>query len=108
MIHTMCLFLATDTTERFPNDMQSSSKMLNIGPVIQPPKTWKQLTKGNDQSSNEVWENQVIFTEMGNFVWNLQFDEDTHKIVIEEDDKGPSPVKQGDVAKTVDGWTKVK
>jgi len=45
---------------------------------------------------------------MGNFVWNLQFDEDTHKIVIEEDDKGPSPVKQGDVAKTVDGWTKVK
>lgn len=68
--------------------------------------------KGNGQSSNEVQENKVIFTEMEEFVWSLQLDEDTHKPVIEdvfkEDDEGPGPVKQDDVAEAIGGWTEVK
>ena len=37
---------------------------------------------------------------------------DTHQPIIEdvfkEDDEGPSPVKQDDVAEAIGGWTKVK
>jgi U4/U6.U5 tri-snRNP-associated protein 1 len=59
-----------------------------------------------------VQENKVVFTEMEEFVWSLQLDEDTHKPVIEdvfkEDDEGPGPVKQDDVTEAIGGWTEVK
>lgn len=45
-MHTMCLFPAKDTAERLPDDMQSSSKVVNIGPVTQPLEIEKQLTEG--------------------------------------------------------------
>lgn len=67
---------------------------------------------GQSQSSSDVQENKVVFTEMEEFVWSLQLDEDTHKPVIEdvfkEDDEGPGPVKQDDVAEAIGGWTEVK
>lgn len=69
--------------------------------------------KGNGQSqSSDVQDNKVVFTEMEEFVWSLQLDEDTHKPVIEdvfkEDDEGPGPVKQDDVTEAIGGWTEVK
>ena len=45
-MHSTCLFLANDTVERLPDDMQSSSKMENIGHVAQPPELEKQWTEG--------------------------------------------------------------
>ena len=57
---------------------------------------------------------QVMFRKIKLYLqrWSLQLDEDTHKLVIEdvlkEDDEGPGPVKQDDVAKSIGGWTEVK
>lgn len=45
-MHTMGLFPAMYTPERLPDDMQSGSKMVNIGPATQPPEIDKQLTEG--------------------------------------------------------------
>lgn len=45
-MHTMGLFPAMYTPERLPDDMQSSSKMVNIGPVTHPPEIEKQLAEG--------------------------------------------------------------
>jgi len=45
-LHSTCLFLANDTAERLPYDMQSSSKMDNIGHVAQPPELEKQWKEG--------------------------------------------------------------
>lgn len=45
-MHTMPLFPAKDTAERLSDDIQSSSKIVNTGPVTQPPKIEKQWTEG--------------------------------------------------------------
>eukprot|EP01018_Ginkgo_biloba_P030020 Gb_12198 [translate_table: standard] len=65
-----------------------------------------------NQALSDTQENKVVFTEMEEFVWSLQLDEDTHKPVVEdvfkEDDEGPAPVKQEDTAEAIGGWTEVK
>lgn len=45
-MHTMHLFFTKGIVERLSNDMQSSSKMVNIGLLMQPLELEMQWTKG--------------------------------------------------------------
>ncbi|GAB2272039.1 ESCRT II complex subunit Dot2 [Dionaea muscipula] len=68
-------------------------------------------TDGHIPASGESLENKVVFTEMEEFVWGLQLDEETSKPsnedVFMEEDEAPKAMEK--VARDdADGWTEVK
>ncbi|KAF6134707.1 hypothetical protein GIB67_002108 [Kingdonia uniflora] len=61
-------------------------------------------------SSEEMQENRVVFTEMEEFVWGLQLDEESHKpetedVFMEEDEMAISPDRER--KKEIGGWSEV-
>ncbi|KAH9288466.1 hypothetical protein KI387_032583 [Taxus chinensis] len=67
---------------------------------------------GQSQPSSEAPENKVVFTEMEEFVWGLQLDEESHKPAAEdffkEDDEGPEPIKEDVAPEAIGGWIELK
>ncbi|KAK9269402.1 hypothetical protein L1049_001175 [Liquidambar formosana] len=73
--------------------------------------TSSQTSDNQNPTSGESPENKVVFTEMEEFVWGLQLDEEAHKpddedVFMEEDD---APTASDQEKKDEDGgWTEVK
>ncbi|KAF3457135.1 hypothetical protein FNV43_RR01792 [Rhamnella rubrinervis] len=65
----------------------------------------------DDQITGESQENRVVFTEMEEFVWGLQLDEEAHKpdgedVFMHEDEEPKAPDEEMKVE--AGGWTEVK
>ncbi|XP_076929946.1 SART-1 family protein DOT2-like [Bidens hawaiensis] len=69
-------------------------------------------SKNADVDNGESQENKVVFTEMEEFVWGLQLDEDDHnpdaEDVFMEEDKAASPPPDQEQKGNNGGWTEVK
>ncbi|KAA0039246.1 SART-1 family protein DOT2 isoform X2 [Cucumis melo var. makuwa] len=74
--------------------------------------TSSQATDDQNTKAGELQENKVVFTEMEEFVWGLQLDEDAHKPeeedVFMDDDEVPKEEYHEDVKDKDGGWTEVK
>ncbi|KAK6942163.1 SNU66/SART1 family [Dillenia turbinata] len=73
--------------------------------------TVNQNGETQNPASGEQQENKVVFTEMEEFVWGLQLDEDAQKPdsedVFMEEDEGPK-VSDEEIKDESGGWTEVK
>lgn len=73
--------------------------------------TSNQTTDDQNTKAGELQENKVVFTEMEEFVWGLQLDEEDHKPeedVFMDDDEVPKEEYLEDVKDKDGGWTEVK
>ncbi|KAG7030981.1 SART-1 family protein DOT2, partial [Cucurbita argyrosperma subsp. argyrosperma] len=71
-----------------------------------------QTTDDQNTKAGELQENKVVFTEMEEFVWGLQLDEESHKPeeedVFMDDDEAPKEEYHEDEKDKDGGWTEVK
>eukprot|EP00252_Welwitschia_mirabilis_P011776 TRINITY_DN261_c0_g1_i1.p1 TRINITY_DN261_c0_g1~~TRINITY_DN261_c0_g1_i1.p1 ORF type:complete len:1135 (+),score=425.73 TRINITY_DN261_c0_g1_i1:3053-6457(+) len=67
-----------------------------------------QSTGGDDNHPTDTQENKVVFTEMEEFVWGLQLDDDSHKPIVDdvfkEEDEASEPTKQDEPEDATVGW----
>ncbi|KAM3731478.1 hypothetical protein ACB098_12G166500 [Castanea mollissima] len=70
-----------------------------------------QTTEDQNPTTGESQENRVVFTEMEEFVWGLQLDEEAHKRenedVFMQEDEEPKAFDE-EIKDETGGWTKVK
>lgn len=70
-----------------------------------------QSAEDQNAASGEPQDNKVVFTEMEEFVWGLQLDEESHKpgnedVFMEEDDVPNAPNEE--IKDEAGGWTEIK